>query len=647
MANPAEAPLVTAVLPTYNGADFIQRTLDSLAAQTWPNLEILIGDDRSTDDTLLIVEEFAAAHPNTRVLERTENLGWLRNTNDLMANAKGEFMFFAFHYDVVAPTYVEKLVRALQDNPRAVLSFSDMQLYEVDGRSTFQSFTRLEGKRSALGRGLMMVRRPGTWWVPNRGLFRADAYRRVDGIHPNDQGEYSADWTWLLHLSLIGEFVRVPEVLCEKYYQKGSLSKTWPHNAAQRAALRKAGVVEIANSPLNPLSKAVLVASLLVYSHLPKPVKRPAQTMHIALDKLRARAVKWFGSRQRPTPADATMAPPDPMRVLVSAAWLGGAGGAERALHSVLRALPGDHVDVVVREQLDGPYAQVGANARVFSLYDWRWRWANMRTGVKGSLVQRVVNPLRRFIMPGYDIYLQFFSGADLNDTIRAKVRLLIPSGNEVPPEKATRFDAIALQAPDNVRFVPPGARTVLLAPPVHDLAERAEPPAIELPERFYLTVFNPYGGVKGSDDLARVVDSAPFPIVWCHSQATVAHNIPEELAHHPRIVHVEDATREQLRYLYEHCDGYVSLSKTEGFGWSIADALRYSPAVYSRRVGVLTFPEGDALAWVQCDEDLHFDWDASSGARRQRSTTRNRLDWLSAGRFRRELVELVVKENL
>ena len=216
MANPAEAPLVTAVLPTYNGADFIQRTLDSLAAQTWPNLEILIGDDRSTDDTLLIVEEFAAAHPNTRVLERTENLGWLRNTNDLMANAKGEFMFFAFHDDVVAPTYVEKLVRALQDNPRAVLSFSDMQLYEVDGRSTFQSFTRLEGKRSALGRGLMMVRRPGTWWVPNRGLFRADAYRRVDGIHPNDQGEYSADWTWLLHLSLIGEFVRVPEVLCEK-----------------------------------------------------------------------------------------------------------------------------------------------------------------------------------------------------------------------------------------------------------------------------------------------------------------------------------------------------------------------------------------------------------------------------------------------
>ena len=52
-------PRVTALVPTYNGAEFIRRTLDSLAAQTWTNLEILIGDDCSTDDTLEIVRRFA------------------------------------------------------------------------------------------------------------------------------------------------------------------------------------------------------------------------------------------------------------------------------------------------------------------------------------------------------------------------------------------------------------------------------------------------------------------------------------------------------------------------------------------------------------------------------------------------------------
>jgi glycosyltransferase involved in cell wall biosynthesis len=270
-------PLVTALVPTYNGADFITRTLDSLAAQTWPNLEILIGDDRSTDDTLEVVRRFAAGHPNTRILERDENLGWLRNSNDLMARAEGELMFFAFHDDVVAPTYVEELVAALGSNERAVLSFSDMHVYEVDGRRSLEVFDELEGLRSSVERGRVMARRPGSWWVPNRGLFRSSAFAAVGGIHPNEQGEYSADWTWLLGLSLIGEFVRVPRVLCTKYYTPGSLSKRWPHDGQQVLALRRSGIAEIRRSRLNRVEKALLTSYLrrrMLGARLPNRVKR-------------------------------------------------------------------------------------------------------------------------------------------------------------------------------------------------------------------------------------------------------------------------------------------------------------------------------------------------------------------------------------
>ncbi len=327
------------------------------------------------------------------------------------------------------------------------------------------------------------------------------------------------------------------------------------------------------------------------------------------------------------------------MRVLISAAWMGGAGGAERALHSVLRALAEDEVDVVVRQRLSGPYAEVGPHVRVFSLYDWQWRWANMHVGARGALVQRVLNPIRRRILPRYDVYLQFFSGADLNDTIRARVRLLIPSGNEISLKKAARYDAIALQAPDNVRFVPEGARSVLLPPPVYDVADHADAPDVDLPERFYLTVFNPYGGVKGTDDLAKVVDAAPHPFVWCHSQATVGHTIPNHLAQHPQIVHVEDATLAQLRFLYERCEGYVSVSKTEGFGWSIADALRYSPCVFSRRIGVLTFPEASVVGAVRVSEGLEFDW--SDGPDPRPAREGRMLDWISGSTFRQRLAAL------
>lgn len=331
------------------------------------------------------------------------------------------------------------------------------------------------------------------------------------------------------------------------------------------------------------------------------------------------------------------------MRVLVSAAWMGGAGGAERALHSVLRALSDDQVDVVVRQRLSGPYAKVGSHVRVFSLFDWQWRWANMRSGLKGSFAQRVINPFRRMILPRYDVYLQFFSGADLNDAVRADVRLLIPSGNEVPSKVASRYDGIAMQAPDNLRFIPEDARTVLLPPPVYDLSDHAECPAGELPERFYLTVFNPYGGVKGTDDLAKVVDEAPHPFVWCHSEATESHAIPEALTDHARITHVVDATPAELRYLYERCEGYVSVSKTEGFGWSIADALRYSPAIFSRRVGVLTFPEADMTSKCEVSEKLQFDWTRKPQSVETADPSAcglHDLDWISPQRFRSTLAD-------
>lgn len=270
-------PLVSALVPTYNGAAFIERTLASLAAQTWDHLEVLIADDCSTDDTLAIVRRFAEDRDHVTVIERSANLGWLRNTNDLMDRARGELMFFAFHDDVIEPTYVEELAGALAGRPDAVLAFSDLELIEVDGARSIRVLDLLEGHPSRLGRGLVMARRPDNWWLPNRGVFRAEAFRRVGGIHPNEAGEYTADWPWLLHLALLGDFVRVPEVLCHKYFQKTSLSKNWPEGPEQRRALQRAGRAEVAGSSIPLPEKLVLQTAMRDLQRLPGPLRRAAR----------------------------------------------------------------------------------------------------------------------------------------------------------------------------------------------------------------------------------------------------------------------------------------------------------------------------------------------------------------------------------
>jgi glycosyltransferase involved in cell wall biosynthesis len=276
-------PLVSALVPTYNGAAFIQRTLDSLAAQTWPRLEVVIADDCSTDETLAVVRRFAADHDDVVVVERTSNLGWLRNTNDLMSRASGELMFFAFHDDVVDPDYVEKLAGALLDRPSAVLAFSDLELVDVKGHRTIRRFTDLESRSTTLERGFAMAHRPDNWWVPNRGLFRAEAYRRVGGIHPNQAGEYSADWPWLLHLALLGDLVRVPEVLCHKYYKPGSLSKQWPHDLRQLEALKRAGRDEVWMSSIPWAHKVVLTTYMRDLPLVPRPIRRAARLLSTRL----------------------------------------------------------------------------------------------------------------------------------------------------------------------------------------------------------------------------------------------------------------------------------------------------------------------------------------------------------------------------
>ncbi|MFW5464504.1 hypothetical protein ACOCJ7_18185 [Knoellia sp. CPCC 206453] len=298
-----------------------------------------------------------------------------------------------------------------------------------------------------------------------------------------------------------------------------------------------------------------------------------------------------------------------------------------------------EEVQVVVREHLDGPWSRVPSATRVATSESVMWYGAGHQAGVKGRVLQLVANPIRRMLTRRYDVYIQTMAGANLASAVRAPVRLVIPSGNVVPAAMRAHFTAIAMQAPDNTRFVPPGMKSTLLPPPVFDLAPRAEAPSQDIPDEFLLTVFNPYDPIKGLSDLARAADEAPLPIVWCHSEATVRFEIPEELLLHDRIVHVTDASPEQLRYLYERCAAYFSLSLSEGFGWSTADALRYSQAVVTRAVGVFSNPAAQQPGVTLVSSPQEICWDSVLASAAPPGT--RDLSLLEPSRFRARLHDI------
>ena len=258
----SSAPRVLALVPAWKAAGFIERTLDALAAQTCPGLAILISDDASPDDTAAICERRAAEDPRFRVIRQPRNRGWVGNVNALLAEARAEYLLFAFQDDLPEPAYVERCVAALEADPAAVLAFSDLRLVRQDGTVEERSYSRLEGVTDRIERARRIARLEGSWWIPNRGVFRAWAAREIGGLRRHRAGEFSADWPWLLEMSLLGGFVRIPERLVTKFYLPGSLSRSWRFGARQWAAASASAMTAVSRRRLPLRDRLRLDATL-------------------------------------------------------------------------------------------------------------------------------------------------------------------------------------------------------------------------------------------------------------------------------------------------------------------------------------------------------------------------------------------------
>jgi glycosyltransferase involved in cell wall biosynthesis len=247
------APRVVALVPTWRASEFIDQTLRSLAAQTWSHLEILISDDASPDDTAAKCERFATADPRFRVIRQPRNLGWVGNVNALLNAARGDYLLFAFQDDLPEPAYIEKCVAALEANPRAIIAYSDIALVNQDGSREEKRYAELDGVSDRLERGRRVAWQEGSWWIPNRGVFRSRAAAEIGGLRRHAAGEFSADWPWLLHMTLLGEGIRVPERLVTKIYMTRSLSRSWNFGGRSWTAvtLSAAGAVWRADIPLH------------------------------------------------------------------------------------------------------------------------------------------------------------------------------------------------------------------------------------------------------------------------------------------------------------------------------------------------------------------------------------------------------------
>lgn len=207
-------PLVSIGLPTLNRAHCIRKCLDSLIAQTYPHIELIISDDGSVDETQAICEAYAKKDSRIRYIRQSKNKGLIGNFYFTLSQATGDYFGWAVDDDWFHPNYVEKHIEALEHNPyHGAVGCSYQRLY---GNGEVEEEILLTGDRDMTNQSYYQVfakvlQKKYRMQYMFHGIYRKEIIQGVLAhALPRTKG-----WDCILvsELALATHFYSIPEVL--------------------------------------------------------------------------------------------------------------------------------------------------------------------------------------------------------------------------------------------------------------------------------------------------------------------------------------------------------------------------------------------------------------------------------------------------
>ena len=205
------APVVTVGLPTHNGERFLSVALESLVAQDYPSLEIVVFDNASTDGTARIVQEFRERDRRVRTVRSETLMNAPANFTLAFRETSGAYFMWAADDDLHDPAYVRRCLAALEAAPEAVMACSGLRFVDEQGAIVDADYGRYDNpdlsSPSVVERIRLLLRRGG--WYEVYGLIRREALERTHVF----ADAYAPDVLLVLELAMLGPIVKVPEPL--------------------------------------------------------------------------------------------------------------------------------------------------------------------------------------------------------------------------------------------------------------------------------------------------------------------------------------------------------------------------------------------------------------------------------------------------
>ena len=175
---------VSIIIPCYNQAQYVSEAIESALNQTYQNVEIIVINDASTDNSADIIKSYADKYSNIIFLDEKENKGVVKSRNLAISKCSGDYILPVDADDKIDPTICEKAVKILN---------SDNDIRIVYSRIQFFGYLNKEFKLEAFNPSRIIFNN----CIPNTAMYRKSDFLLVDGYH-DYMKEGWEDWNlWL------------------------------------------------------------------------------------------------------------------------------------------------------------------------------------------------------------------------------------------------------------------------------------------------------------------------------------------------------------------------------------------------------------------------------------------------------------------
>lgn len=166
MTNLPSFPLISVVVATYNGEQFLCKQIDSILAQTYPNIEIVIIDDCSTDNTVNLLKQYSSVHSKIFLYTNDSNLGYIKNFERGISLTNGDLIAPCDQDDIWLPNKLQILFNQIGDN---LLVYSDSTLIDAMDNSLNINMSHIKNQISYTSCLMYTI---GAWAPGHSMLFK-------------------------------------------------------------------------------------------------------------------------------------------------------------------------------------------------------------------------------------------------------------------------------------------------------------------------------------------------------------------------------------------------------------------------------------------------------------------------------------------